>query len=137
MSPLLLVFGSATGTLAGCLARETHRVHVIRNRGVRTTGWVDRIRTDTDGDGDLQHFPVVRFELPDGTEIEAGSATGMPHSCSLAPGDPVETAYHPRQPENIVIIGFDWPANPWVFGLCTLLLGGFSATMLWDGFHMP
>ncbi|GAA2746808.1 DUF3592 domain-containing protein [Kitasatospora cinereorecta] len=130
MSPVGLIFGSFMCLMAIPMTRETYRVHVIRSRGVRTSGWVDHVRTDTDGDGDLQHFPVVRFELPDGTEVEAESATGMPRSCTLDPGDPVELAYHPGRPESIVIFGFDTIANVWVYGLCTLTFGGFGSWLL-------
>jgi hypothetical protein len=121
---LLLGIGTCYG------ARETVRVHRIRNHGVRTVGQVDHIRTDSDGDGDLQHHPVVRFTLPDGRTVQAESATSAPHLCPLSPGEEVEVAYHPRRPELIVITGFDGPANPWLYGCLTLFLAGCSALFL-------
>ncbi|MEU9048004.1 MULTISPECIES: DUF3592 domain-containing protein [unclassified Kitasatospora] len=131
MNTVALAFGALLGIGAGFCARETYRVHQVRRRGVRTVGRVLYVRTDTDGDGDLQYHPVVRFELPDGTRVEAESATGTPHSCSLEPDDEVELAYLPSWPKAIVILGFDGLANPWVYGFITLLIGGSAALLLW------
>ncbi|WP_405365235.1 DUF3592 domain-containing protein [Kitasatospora sp. NBC_00039] len=137
MNTVALGVGAVLGVLTCFAARETHQVHRIRSRGVHTVGQVLYVRTDTDGDGDLQHHPVVRFELPDGTPVEAESATGTPHSCPLDRGDPVAVAYHPRRPEKIVILGFDGPASPWLYGCITLFLGGFSALLLLGGVAAP
>ncbi|MFD8316556.1 DUF3592 domain-containing protein [Kitasatospora purpeofusca] len=130
MNVVAVAFGCLLGLGACYGARETARVHRIRNHGVRVVGEVDHIRTDTDGDGALQHHPVVRFTLPGGKTVLAESATSMPGFCPLSPGEQVEIAYHPRRPELIVIPGFDGPANPWLYGCLTLFLAGCSALFL-------
>ncbi|MEK2495305.1 DUF3592 domain-containing protein [Kitasatospora purpeofusca] len=130
MNVAAVAFGCLLGLGACYGARETVRVYRIRHHGVRVVGEVDHIWTDTDGDGALQHHPVVRFTLPDGKTVLAESATSMPGSCPLSPGEQVEVAHHPRRPELIVIPGFDGPANPWLYGCLTLFLAGFSALLL-------
>ncbi|MBC2873951.1 MULTISPECIES: DUF3592 domain-containing protein [Streptomyces] len=114
------------------LACQTVKVYRLRAHGPRVTGTVIRIWTTTDGDGDLQHYPVVSFTLkdPPHTTVETRSATGSPHRCALAPGDETEVIYEPEDPENIIVVQHDWVARPFRYGLATLLIGATCAWML-------
>ncbi|MBZ4318973.1 DUF3592 domain-containing protein [Streptomyces huiliensis] len=111
------------------LARETVKVHRLRTHGPRVTGEVVSVWITADGDGDLQHYPVVSFTLKDPpySAVEAKSATGSPHQCRLSPRDEVEVVYDPEDPEHIIVVEHDWVATPFWYGFATLAIGALCA----------
>ncbi|MET8454180.1 DUF3592 domain-containing protein [Streptomyces sp. NPDC005209] len=67
----------------------------------RTGSGVVGIRESTDGDGDAQRWPQVRYAVHGGREVEGGArAVGSP----LSEDDRVELLYRPEDPERIILI---------------------------------
>ncbi|MFJ4524750.1 DUF3592 domain-containing protein [Streptomyces sp. NPDC088810] len=110
------------------MGREAWRVHGVRRRGIRTTGIVVGIWESTDGDGDAQLYPQVRYALPGGREVVGeGGAHAM--RSPLSEGDRVELLYRPEDPERIILVAHDRHMNIWVYGALSLVLGALA--LLW------
>ncbi|MGW2700883.1 DUF3592 domain-containing protein [Streptomyces sp. NPDC001340] len=107
------------------MGRDAWRVHRVRRRGIRTTGIVIGIRETTDGDGDAQLRPRVRYALADGREV-TGEGGGHAVRSPLSEGDRVELLYRPEDPERIILIAYDRHMNIWVYGGLSLLLGAMA-----------
>ncbi|WP_089099197.1 DUF3592 domain-containing protein [Streptomyces hyaluromycini] len=118
---LSAVFAGATVAVG----RDARRVHGVRRRGIRTTGIVIDIRETTDGDGDAQLYPQVRYTLPDGRKV-TGEGGGHAIRSPLSEGDGVELLYRPEDPERIILIAYDRHMNIWVYGGLSLLLGAMA-----------
>ncbi|MET9429681.1 DUF3592 domain-containing protein [Streptomyces sp. NPDC003036] len=89
---LLLVLGVAG--CAGGVAWMHGDVRLMR-RGVRVEADVVGVREHEDGDGDVHHYPIVRFTAPDGTEVE-GETYARVHEYH-APAT-IGVVYDPRKP---------------------------------------
>ncbi|MFD4598702.1 DUF3592 domain-containing protein [Streptomyces sp. NPDC058464] len=110
------------------MGRDARRVHRVRRRGIRTTGTVVDIRETTDGDGDAQLYPRVRYALPDGRKATGEGGAHAVRS-PLSEGDGVELLYRPEDPERIILIAYDRHMNIWVYGGISLFLGAMA--LLW------
>lgn len=103
--PLVFV---AVGALLAVLGVRNLRAS---NRFIRTageaSGEVTDVRTRAVGhgsDSNLAHFPVVRFQLPDGRVVEAETDTGVNFKRPRA-GQPVTVLYDPADPTHARIAG--------------------------------
>ncbi|WP_374193086.1 DUF3592 domain-containing protein [Streptomyces sp. AV19] len=125
--------GLVIGGGASLMLRETLRVRWLRRHGVQAWGVITAIRTDTDGDGDLQHYPQVNYQLPDDTPTSGEAMTGSPHSCVYEVGDEVDIIHHPRDPSQTLVHGHDGIANKWAFGFAALITGLTAALCIATG----
>lgn len=83
-------------------------IYRLRRHGVRTTAQMSGFRHTKDADTEPRHHVLVIFCLPDGTEVEAESASSSPDgSDNLAPGDALEIVYDPAKPTRICVTGFE------------------------------
>ncbi|MEW2511025.1 DUF3592 domain-containing protein [Streptomyces sp. NPDC046870] len=113
---------------AVAMGREAWRIHGVRRHGIRTTGVVVGIWETTDGDGDAQLYPQVRYALPGGREV-VGEGGAHAIRSPLSEGDTVELLYRPEDPERIILIAYDRHMNIWVHGGLSLVLGALA--LLW------
>ncbi|MER5906024.1 DUF3592 domain-containing protein [Streptomyces mirabilis] len=116
-----VVFAGATVAMG----RDAWRVHGVRRGGIRTTGIVVGIRESTDGDGDAQLYPQVRYALADGRKV-MGEGGAHAIRSPLSEGERVELLYRPEDPGRIILIAYDRHMNIWVYGGISLFLGAMA-----------
>lgn len=81
----------------------------------RVTGTVTDVSRETDSEGEVLFYPVVRFTTAEGRTLEFRSSTGS--SSPPQPGDRVEVLYDPDDPQDARLSGFfDVWLLPIVFG---------------------
>jgi len=99
--------------LLGALAlwfsiHQRRAVQGFKARAARASGVCTSVRSQvmgTVGDPTVLYFPVVRFTLPDGREVEAETAVGTSPPAAQA-GQHVTVLYDPDRPTSIRLEGF-------------------------------
>lgn len=124
---LFFVIGTA---LAYAGIRQRLGLRRFKRRAGRATGIVTAVHSRWVGSRydyrSLLHFPVVRFTLPDGHEVETEVMSGS-NPAPAHTGETVTVLYDPRQPTRARIDGF-WADGTLVVG-ALVVLGGLCAAM--------
>jgi hypothetical protein len=88
-------------------------------RAEHATGTVIELSRETDSDGEVTFYPVVRFETAEGREIEFKSSSGSSPP-SHSEGDRVDVLYDPDDPHDARLSGF---FDLWLFPIVGFALG--------------
>jgi hypothetical protein len=97
----------------------------------RATGTVVAVSRETDSDGEVTFYPVVRFTTAHGKEIEFKSSTGS-KPASHSTGDRVEVLYDPDDPSDAQLSGFlDLWLGPGVLLLLGACFVGVPLALFW------
>lgn len=123
---LFFVVGSA---LAYAGIRQRLALRRFRRRAGRAAGTVTEVHSRWVGmryeDRSLLHFPVVRFTLPDGHEVETEVVSGS-NPAPARTGETVTVLYDPRRPTRARIDGF-WADGTLVTAGLVVMGGLFAA----------
>jgi len=123
---LFFVVGSA---LAYAGIRQRLALRRFKRRAGRAAGTVTEVHSRWVGmryeDRSLLHFPVVRFTLPDGHEVETEVVSGS-NPAPARTGETVTVLYDPRRPARARVDGF-WADGTLVTAGLVIMGGLFAA----------
>jgi Protein of unknown function (DUF3592) len=95
------------------------------------TGAVVAVSRETDSDGEVSFYPVVRFTTADGKQIQFKSSSGS-SSPSHKAGENVDVLYDPDDPSDAKLSGFfDLWGLPGIFLFIGAVFVGVPITIIW------